>query len=174
MINAICRRSAVVMLALFSLALSACANPEYRVDYGPAATEEEITEYFSNSFFSIENTTKDHNNAFDAGGSYFGKDGIYLHFSDNPTICIGKWHASGSKYFVESTCHTMLADGSVIWEGGGNYSRTVHIRPDGFWIRRDRQANEYSRAKRSFFKDHPVKGFPREAEFNALREKMGL
>jgi hypothetical protein len=160
MINYILRKSAVFMLALCSLFLAACST--FVPGSGPPASEAQMREIIAGKSFNL----------FDQQ-VYFAGNGTYKRIgpsSEMPFTCLGSWSVSGSYLITDYTCKEK--------EGGRINSATFEEKLQGRihkviggGVDLVNEAGEGVGSLELAFRHD---GFPREAEFNAVREQLGF
>jgi hypothetical protein len=160
MIKSICRKPSIVLLTICVLTLTACSGRMAAHGSGPPASAAQITSFFSGK--AIPN----HNN----GETYYATNGTvksFQYFQSGPQVCTGTWRVSGSTLLGSSNCK-WVEDGKV--KSSRNQNTNYQVRNAGGYM--DLIAEDGQRFQ--IGKLNPVKGFPREAEFNKLSKQLGL
>ena len=158
--NSIFHRSALVVLALSVLIMSAC-SPSYvnRQDFGRPATIAEITEYHSGSYFGD-----------DTSGAYYSSDGTYRGVGNDGDPFIGTWEAKknglGSTFLFKDTTYYWVKDGKTV-SGKLSAAFVVYLQPDGSHVL-DRMGGG------NYVGPAPSKSFRTESKFNALVKELGI
>ncbi len=158
--NPVFRRTAVVVLTLSALILSAC-SPSYvnRQNLGTPATIAEITKYYSGSYFGD-----------DTSGTYYSSDGTYRGIGYDGDPFIGTWVAKknglGNTFLFKDTTHYWVKDGKTV-SGKLSDASVIYIQPDGSHVSDIMGGGTYVGPA-------PSKSFRTESKFNALLKKLGI